>query len=1542
MNVSKALPAWSKKSSGSDRAHASDKTKGTEMANSVQQLLAQNLEFLRKDQLKEFQQLLPDHDLRKQSPGMTTTQPEKVDSVEVASCLVAQYGEQQAWKLALQALKLMGLSKLCAQVQKEAALESGITEKYSKESREMPCHTQSWENEDSQQKFTQLLLLHRSKPRGYDFPLWKRKHEVTHDQKHLIEVGDLFGPGPGTQEEPPTVVLHGVAGIGKSTLARQLWRAWEKGGLYRDRFQHVFYFNCRELAQFRTMSLAEFISKDWAGPAGPTGQILSQHKKLLFILDNLDEPKWDLKEHSSELCLDWNHQQLVRTLLGSLLKKTLLPKASLLITARITALGKLIPSLKQPRWVEVLGFSESARRDYFYTYFTDESQADRAFSSVKSNPALLSMCVMPLVSWLVCTCLKQQMDQGQELSLTCQTTTTLCLHYFFHILQAQSLGTKLRQFCSLAAKGTRQGKTLFSPEDLREHGLEEDIIFTLLKRGVLQEHPTSLNYSFIHLCFQEFFAAMSCALGDQKLISIRSMKWLIGEYRMACVFGDPSTCFLFGLLSKQGMREMESIFKCQLSRDRHHKLLQWAKKEINLTQQNLQPYCWNLLHSFYEFQDASFLTEIYDFCGMRICVQTDMELLVFTFCIKYSQLVKRLQLNEGGPCRQARRPSAVIVSSLSPFTDAWWQIFFSILKVPGSLQELDLRGTFLSCSAVQRLCEALKCPRCHLQTLRMADCGLTAEGCQDLAGGLSTNRSLTELDLSFNNLLDIGAQHLFQRLKVSTGKLQHLLLIRCGLTSACCQDLASMLSHSTSLTELDLQLNNLGDLGMKLLCKGLRQPTCQLRLLRLADCSLTAEGCQDLACELSTNRNLTELDLSCNKLLDIGARHLFRNLKVPTCKLQRLLLIGCGLTSACCQDLASTLSDSPSLTELDLRQNNLGDLGVRLLCKGLRQPACQLRLLRLADCSLTAEGCQDLACELSTNRNLTELDLSCNKLLDIGARHLFRNLKVPTCKLQRLLLIGCGLTSACCQDLASTLSDSPSLTELDLRQNNLGDLGVRLLCKGLRQPACQLRLLRLDETQLSDEVKKMLRDLKQDKPQLEVDLQAGVTSGLHRDWRQRRTKAGKSKKPTEVLDLDQPKSVLCHSQFNSAASSEISRSMKASVSRKKILSSPKVAPGSVAPEVLDKDRSLYRVHLPMAGSYHWPNTGLHFLVKRPVTIEIEFCAWRQFLDQIVPQHSWMVAGPLFDIKAKPGAVAAVSLPHFVHLQRKGTGYVDISWFQVAHMKQEGIVLEKPARVEPHCVVLENPSFSPIGILLRIIHAVLPIPITSNVLLYHQLHHEEVTFHLYLIPNDCSIRKAIDDEEKTFQFERLHKPPPTTPVYMGSRYTVSGSQKMEIYPQELELCYRNPGEAQLFSELRVGHLRSSIRLYIKHKGEGTLVWEALVKSGDLRPEATLVPAQRTALLHFVDRHREQLVARVTSVDQVLDKLHGQMLSDEQYQKVRAERTSPDKMRMLFSFSSSWNKTCKDKFYQALKESDPHLIMDIWERWGHGGEPRELLT
>ncbi|XP_032136048.1 NACHT, LRR and PYD domains-containing protein 1 [Sapajus apella] len=1432
--------------------------------------LACYLELLKKEELKKFQLLLTNKAHSRGSSGETPAQPEKMSGMQVASHLVAQYGEQQAWDLAIHTWEQMGLRSLCTQAQEEAghypsfpsslsepSLESpnqptstavlrswipelqgctqgsersvlrhlpdtsghhwreitssllyqaplgspdygspshespnvptstaelgswesplhpspvpreqeapgtqwpldetlgnyytGIRERDQSLWRESPCSTWSWKNEDLNQKFTQLLLLQRPHPRSHECLVRGRLlHNMEEDQGHLIEIGDLFGPGLDTQE-PRVVILQGAAGIGKSTLARWVREAWGRGQLYRDCFQHVFYFSCRELAQSKVLSLAELIGKDWTATQAPIRQILSRPERLLFILDGVDEPKWVLEEQSPELCLHWSQPQPADALLGSLLGKSILPKASFLITARTTALQSLIPSLEQARWVEVLGFSESSRKEYFYKYFTDERQASRAFRLVKSNKELWALCLVPWVSWLACTCLMQQMKQKEELTLTSKTTTTLCLHYFSQALQAQPLGSQLRGFCSLAAEGIWQRKTLFSPDDLKKHGLDGAIISSLLKMGILQEHPIPLSYSFIHLCFQEFFAGMSCALEDKKGGSehsnhIMGLGKLLETYGTHDLFRAPTTRFLLGLLSEQGAREMENIFDCRLSQERKKRLLQCTQ----FLQPPLQSHSLEFLHCLYETQGKKFLTQMMaHFQEVCMCVETDMELLVCTFCIKFCHHVKKLQLIEGRQHGPAWSLDRVVLFRWVPATDAYWQILFSVLKVTGSLKELDLSGNLLSLSAVQSLCETLRYPRCLLETLRLAGCGLTAEGCKDLASGLRTNQTLTEVELSFNVLTDAGAKHL---------------------------------------------------------CQGLRR---------------------------------------------------------PSCKLQRLQLVSCGLTFGCCRALASVLSASPSLKELDLQQNDLDDVGVQLLCKGLRHPTCKLTRLGHFQQTLSNETRQEQKALVQEKPRI----------------QFFRMRRKPS-----VMIPNEGL------DTGEMSNSTSSLKRQRLRS----------------------------ETESSYVAQADLKPLDWSNPPAKAFHSAGMTKGSVPRIAQQELACLPS--PASQEDLH-TKPLGTDDDFWGPT-------------------------GPVATEVVDRERSLYRVHFPMAGTYHWPNMGLCFVVREAVTTEIELCVWDKLLGEINQQHSWMVAGPLLDIKAEPGAIKAVHLPHFVALQG---GHIDTSLFQVAHFKEEGMLLEKPAKVELHHIVLEDPSFSPMGVLLRVIHNALRIfPVTSMVLLYHRIHHpEEVTFHLYLIPSDGSIRKAVDDEETKFQFVRLHKPPPLTPLYMGSRYAVSGSEELEIIPEELELCYRSPGEPQLFSEFYVGHLGSGIRLQMKNKTDETLVWEALVKPGDLTPATTLVPPAPKALpspldalglLHFVDQYREQLVARVTSVEPVLDNLLGHVLSQEQYEGVLAEDTRPSKMRKLFSFSQSWDRSCKDRLYQALKETHPYLIMELWEKGSKKG-------
>ncbi|XP_063819131.1 NACHT, LRR and PYD domains-containing protein 3-like [Pseudophryne corroboree] len=160
----------------------------------------------------------------------------------------------------------------------------------------------------------------------------------------------------------------------------------------------------------------------------------------------------------------------------------------------------------------------------------------------------------------------------------------------------------------------------------------------------------------------------------------------------------------------------------------------------------------------------------------------------------------------------------------------------------------------------------------------------------------------------------------------------------------------------------------------------------QIKELQFHWCGLTSSCCDDLCSVITTHHSLTTLDLSHNALGDSGIHLLCEGLRHPTCALQELGLLGCGLTSSCCDDLRSVITTNRSLTSLDLSHNALEDSGIHLLCEGLRQPTCTLQKLSLWNCALTSSCCDDLCSVITTNRSLTRLDLSCNDLQDCAEK----------------------------------------------------------------------------------------------------------------------------------------------------------------------------------------------------------------------------------------------------------------------------------------------------------------------------------------------------------------------------------------------------------------------------------------------------------------------------------------------------------------------------------------------------------------------------
>ncbi|XP_050961086.1 NACHT, LRR and PYD domains-containing protein 3-like [Labeo rohita] len=709
------------------------------------------------------------------------------------------------------------------------------------------------------------------------------EHEVLQMEKSYrtlqdtpINCNDIFNPlpEPGCEEmrkekkdNIKTVLTKGIAGIGKTVSVQKFILDWAEGKANQEvHFMFVLPFRELNLIKDHQYNLHRLLL-DFHPELQDLDSKIYDKCKVVFIFDGLDESRISLMFSDSQKVSDVTEISSVGVLMSNLMKGDLLPSALIWITTRPAAANQ-IPSKYINRVTEIQGFNDPQKEEYFRKRISDEHQASRIISHIRRARSLHIMCHIPVFCWISATVLQNLLKQDLSAEIP-QTLTEM--YIYFLLIQTNMRNQKYEErdpekllqsnrevivkLAELAFSQLMKGNMMFYEEDLRESGVDvtDATVYSGICTEIFREESAIYHrkvYSFVHLSFQEFFAALYvfyCYL--HKNSEVLKM-FLTGKSRNRCE-NITLDVFLKGamnkaLKSKNGHLDLFLRFLHGISLESNQTLLQ----DVLIHTENKPESIKNIVQNLKRGQKNNVSPERW------------MNLSHCLIEMKNNSVVEEMQVF----LTSGKKDNSLTLAQCSTLANM-------ILMSEEVLDELDLTKYKIKSSKEGRLRLLPAIANCRKAVF--PHCNLSGQHCEIVTSALqSSNSPLRELDLNDNDLQVSGVKLLCAGLKSPNCQLNILRLGSCNLTDQHCEIMASALqSSNSSLKELDLSNNDLQDSGVMQLCAGLMSPNCQLNILRLSGCLVTAEGCAALASSLGSNpSHLRELDLTYNHPGESGVK----------------------------------------------------------------------------------------------------------------------------------------------------------------------------------------------------------------------------------------------------------------------------------------------------------------------------------------------------------------------------------------------------------------------------------------------------------------------------------------------------------------------------------------------------------------------------------------------------------------------------------------------------------------------------------------------
>ncbi|NXH15856.1 NLRX1 protein, partial [Bucco capensis] len=720
------------------------------------------------------------------------------------------------------------------------------------------------------------------------------------------------------------VVLYGTVGTGKSTLIKKMVVDWCHGRL--PRFELLIPFSCEDLSHSHApISLRRLITKKYQHLRDVVPLLDTSNLKVLFILNGLERLNLDFRLAGTELCCDPNEPVPPSATVVNLLRKYLLPEASIIVTTRPSAVRR-IPGKYVGRYAEICGFSDTnLQKLYFQMRLSQpgcsgeksmesssgeqENLVEMLSRNLERHNQIAAACFLPSYCWLVCTTLHflyftRTVPPSQ--TLTGIYTSFLRLNFSGEVLDSTDpTNISMMKYVAktvgkLAYEGVMSRKTCFSEDDLQrcfevEMKTESELnLLEVFRSDVFRFFLTPCvqpgkehTFVFTIPAMQEYLAALYVVLGEKKSLAQRlgkELSELIGKVSEDAVV-------VLNIISKVlPLRFLPVLFNLLKIFPRYFSRLSGKDRDA-------------IAHTM-----AEELFKEEDYYNDDVLDQINSSIL-----------------GVEGPMRHPDEAPDDEVFELFP-------IFMGGILSHRNRAILEQLGCSIKNLAAFEIAKAMKKTvirksRKGLPPSELMDYLFFLHEFQNESFTAEAIRSLRTVNLSSVKMTPLKCSVLASVMGSTSHEVEELNLTSCNLDTSSLRILFPVLLRCKAL---HLQLNSLGPDACKVIHDLLLHDKCVVSKLRLANNPIGEQGAQQLAEALAGNHSLTHLSLLHTMLGDQGAELIAQHL-TKNQHLQELNLGYNSLTDTAALHVVEVAKKHATLDKVHLYFNDISEDGKKAL-----------------------------------------------------------------------------------------------------------------------------------------------------------------------------------------------------------------------------------------------------------------------------------------------------------------------------------------------------------------------------------------------------------------------------------------------------------------------------------------------------------------------------------------------------------------------------------------------------------------------------------